>query len=311
MKLQPLVSIGMPIFNGENFMRQAIESVLSQDYQHFELLISDNGSQDATAEICKEFMAKDERIKYHRFDVNQGASKNYNKTFEMASGKYFKWLAHDDMITPQNLTKSVAILDAKPEVVLCGSAKTNLNANREVIDETSYDSLNLQTGSTKERFSAILKHFAHTFTDADLVLTGLMRTDILRQTILIANYTSADFTLLADLVLKGKFVVLDEPLYQRRIHHGISTSVHNSDPKKARNISAKEKIVHKSHAEIAKWYDPKGKVRKIPHLTWFAELRRSIRKNNFDISDRFRLLAMSYRWFVGRVWKSIKDKLFK
>ncbi|MEM9339228.1 MAG: glycosyltransferase family A protein, partial [Bacteroidota bacterium] len=294
MKLQPLVSIGLPVYNGQNYLDQAIRSVLDQSYQNFELIISDNGSTDATPDVCLEFKNQDDRIVYHRFDQNYGASKNYNKTFELAKGKYFKWLAHDDMIAAESLTKSVEILESDQEIVLCGSAKTNLNAHGEVIDQFDYSDLHLTSGNTPSRFKSLLNHFAYTFTNADLVLTGLMRSDILKQTILIANYTSADFTLLADLILKGKFAVVNEALYKRRIHHGISTSVYNSNPKEALKINPKEKIIHKSHAEIAKWYDPKGKVRRIPHLTWLSELKRSIKKNSFKRKDSFSLLMMSY-----------------
>ncbi len=306
---QPLISIGLPVFNGQNYLSQAIESVLNQSYFNFELVISNNGSTDNTSSICETYARKDERIRYHEFDRNYGASINYNKTFELAKGKYFKWLAHDDLLTEQNLTKSVEVLESDGKVVLCGSAKTNLDANGKIIDTFNYEGLHLTQINTLLRFRTLLRHFAHSFTDADLILTGLMRTDILKQTILIANYTSADFTLLADLILKGKFIVLGEALYQRRIHHGISTSVHNKNPNEAKKISPKEKIVHKSHAEIAKWYDPEGKVRHLPHITWLRELIRSVKKNNFKTFERLKLYMMSYMWFVARVLKSVKNKL--
>jgi glycosyltransferase involved in cell wall biosynthesis len=310
-KSQPLVTIGLPVYNGQNYVSQAIESVLNQTYSNFELVISDNGSTDSTYIICKTFAEKDNRILCHKFDKNYGAAKNYNKTFELAKGKYFKWLAHDDMISPENLTKSVDILESEDDVVLCGSAKINLDANGGIIDSFDYSGLHLIENDTISRYELLLRHFAYTFTDADLILTGLMRSDILKQTILIANYTSADFTLLADLILKGKFIVLEEPMYQRRIHHGISTSVHNQNPQEALKIDPSIRIVHKSHVEIAKWYDPKGKARRIPHITWLKELIRSIKKNKFRKHDEIKMRMMSYKWFFTRAFKSLKEKIQK
>ena len=98
-KRSPLVSIGLPVYNGQNFLAEAIESVINQNYPNIELIISDNGSTDNTREICKHYLNKhDDIISYYRYDKNYGASKNYNRTFQLAKGKYFRWLAHDDKL---------------------------------------------------------------------------------------------------------------------------------------------------------------------------------------------------------------------
>jgi glycosyltransferase involved in cell wall biosynthesis len=92
----PKVSIGVPVFNGENYLAQALESILAQDFADFEVIISDNCSTDKTPEICTSFAKRDSRVKYFRNDSNIGASPNYNRTFELSRGEYFKWCAHDD-----------------------------------------------------------------------------------------------------------------------------------------------------------------------------------------------------------------------
>jgi glycosyltransferase involved in cell wall biosynthesis len=96
---KPLVSIGMPVYNGEKYIRQALDSLLAQDYGHFELIISDNASTDGTAEICREYVAKDDRIRYCRNETNLGAVRNFNRVFELSSGKYFMWAATDNMLS--------------------------------------------------------------------------------------------------------------------------------------------------------------------------------------------------------------------
>ena len=107
----PTLSVGLPVYNGENFIAEAIESVLSQTFQGFELVISDNSSTDDTRRICEHYESLDDRIIYHRVEQNKGAAWNFNRVFELSSGKYFKWLAHDDLIQPQFLAQCVQVLE--------------------------------------------------------------------------------------------------------------------------------------------------------------------------------------------------------
>jgi glycosyltransferase involved in cell wall biosynthesis len=83
---KPLVSVGMPVYNGERCIRQALDSVLGQTYENLEVIISDNASTDNTAEICLEYAARDQRIQYHRNPVNLGVIANLPRVFELSSG---------------------------------------------------------------------------------------------------------------------------------------------------------------------------------------------------------------------------------
>src|SRR5512147_185345 len=114
-----LVSIGLPVYNGENFLEAAVRSVLSQSLDDLQLVISDNASTDRTAEICRDYAAADPRVVYLRNETNLGAAPNYNRTFHESTGRYFKWLAHDDQMGPQYLERTVGALEARPEAVLC------------------------------------------------------------------------------------------------------------------------------------------------------------------------------------------------
>ena len=111
---KPKVSIGLPVYNGEDFLAEALDSLLDQTYDDFELIISDNASTDSTADICTSYSAKDSRIRYLRSDVNLGAAVNYNLVFELATGEYFKWAAHDDICAPEFIGACVDILDRYP-----------------------------------------------------------------------------------------------------------------------------------------------------------------------------------------------------
>src|SRR5262245_165844 len=91
------LSVGVPVYNGEAFLRQTLESILSQSFGDFEMIVSDNASTDDTEAIAREFAARDARVRYHRNRTNLGLAKNYNLLFSLASGEYFKWASADDV----------------------------------------------------------------------------------------------------------------------------------------------------------------------------------------------------------------------
>ena len=93
----PAVTIGMPVYNGQRFIRQAIASVLAQTFADFELLISDNASTDGTGQVCAEFAARDSRIRFVRQNQNIGAFLNFRYVTDHAAAPLLVWLAHDDV----------------------------------------------------------------------------------------------------------------------------------------------------------------------------------------------------------------------
>src|SRR4030095_3279504 len=103
----PRLSVGLPVHNGERFIREALDSLLDQDYRDFELIISDNASTDETGRICAEYAIRDSRIRYFRNSQNIGAARNYSRVFELSHGELFKWAAHDDVHLPGSLKRGV------------------------------------------------------------------------------------------------------------------------------------------------------------------------------------------------------------
>mgnify|MGYP000468081330 CR=1 FL=1 len=95
--ISPKVSIGMPVYNGEKYLRESLSSLLTQSFFDFELIISDNASTDNTSDICLEFSAKDHRIKYFRQTENIGAWRNFKYVLDEAQAEYFMWSAADDI----------------------------------------------------------------------------------------------------------------------------------------------------------------------------------------------------------------------
>jgi glycosyltransferase involved in cell wall biosynthesis len=226
------VSIGMPVWNGEAFVAEAIESVLAQTYGDFELLISDNCSTDATAEICQTYMKRDARINYIRQETNIGAAANHNEVFRRSSGRYFKWACHDDVLAPEFIQESVRVLDEDETVVLCSPATVLINEDgSRVCYSPEYHAMmdsygrkwpitpeknpQLMSNDPANRFAALLLN-----TSMCLEIYGLIRRSALEKTRLMPHHVGGDKVVLAELCLMGRFYLLQNSLFYRRCHPG-------------------------------------------------------------------------------------------
>jgi glycosyltransferase involved in cell wall biosynthesis len=208
----PKVSIGLPVYNGEAYVRDAIASILDQTYQDFELIICDNASIDQTEGICRRYAAEDPRIRYYRQARNVGATANFNRTFELARGVYFKWAAHDDVLAPTYLEKCVAALDQAPDAVLCQSLVEIVDDQGARLEEYDHSTFGTDDPSASVRFAARLRPH-----DCQEVF-GVIRSDVLRRTELIGYHIGGDRTLLIDLALLGRFLLVPEVLFLNREH---------------------------------------------------------------------------------------------
>ncbi|MFZ0544108.1 MAG: glycosyltransferase family 2 protein [Candidatus Promineifilaceae bacterium] len=211
-KNNPKVSLGLPVYNGDKFVAQAIESVLNQTFTDFELIISDNCSTDHTQQICERYAAQDSRVKYHRNVENLGAAANFNCCFELSSGEYFKWVAADDLIAPEFVERCVEELDRDPSFVLCFTNVHVIDEEGELVDK--YDiNLNTQAADPGERFRSLTIDWHMCFD-----VFGLIRSDALRQTPVMGNYGHGDGVLLARLGLMGRFQKIHDYLFFSRRH---------------------------------------------------------------------------------------------
>jgi glycosyltransferase involved in cell wall biosynthesis len=209
---RPRVSVGMPVYNGERFLRPAIESVLAQTYTDFELIISDNASTDATSEICRAYAARDPRIRYVRNATNIGAARNFNRVFQLATAEYYKLANADDVCAPTLVERCAAVLDAHPEAVLCYARTTLIDEAGAVIGAYD-DGLDVRSPRVAERFRAALYGIGLVN-----VFQGLIRAGALRKTSLMGSYLASDVLLVETLTLHGQFHELPERLFFRRLH---------------------------------------------------------------------------------------------
>jgi len=100
MNAAPRLSIGLAVYNGENYLAESLDALLGQSYDDFELIISDNASTDGTADICRRYEKQDSRIRYIRQPLNIGLAPNHNFVFRQSRGELFKWASHDDLYAP-------------------------------------------------------------------------------------------------------------------------------------------------------------------------------------------------------------------
>jgi glycosyltransferase involved in cell wall biosynthesis len=232
------VSLGLPVYNGERFVKHAIQSVLDQTFTDFELIISDNASTDSTPGICEEFARKDPRIRYIRQEINVGAKANFNRVFEYSRGDYFKWVAADDVCGPRYLELTVAQLDADPTAVLAHTLSRTINGKGEIVTTQEMDARvifdegfpvrlqpedrqrRLDVPSPHSRFREILISTHWCFE-----IFALIRRQAMLATYPKLDYYGSDKVMLAQLSLLGRFIEVQELQFFRRAHHGNSTNM--------------------------------------------------------------------------------------
>ena len=196
----PLVSIGLPVFNGEKTLADALNSLLNQDYKNIEIIISDNGSTDGTHDICKEYLSKDGRIKYFRSDINHGSIWNFNQVFKLSRGKYFMWAAHDDNRENSYVKSCVEKLEKNSYSVLCQSITA-------MYIEGNTNQLCLATLDSFNRKMSLVERYKETLYNAPATaIYGLYRVEAVRKTRLFEKVIATDISFLQELSMYGNFL---------------------------------------------------------------------------------------------------------
>ena len=214
-----LLSVGMPVYNGELYIRDAIESILSQTHTEFELIISDNASTDKTQSICEEYVSRDPRVNYILNDRNIGAAENYNAVFMLSKGRYFKWASSNDYCAPRFFETCINLLESNPDAVLA-FPRTRLYSNSIEKHFDYSDKVATSSDSPKERMLHIIDNIR-----LNNMLNGLIRSKALRKTRLHLPFFASDSCLMCELALYGKLLEVPEYLFYRRMDEESSTSM--------------------------------------------------------------------------------------
>jgi hypothetical protein len=210
----PVLTIGLPVFNGERYLAEALGSILGQDFRDFQLVVSDNASTDGTAAIVLATAHRDSRVRYVRQPVNRGAAVNFNHVFLSSTTPYFKWACADDVVAGGFLRSAVAELDAHPEAVLCYGETTLISAEGVSLG-AHHQGLDLRMADVTERFRKARDHRGLLN-----VLHGVLRSDALRRTGLMGRFPGSDEALMVELALLGAIHEIPYPMLGRRMHAG-------------------------------------------------------------------------------------------
>ena len=269
----PMVSIGMPLYNAERFAREAIDSILSQTFTDFELIMSDNASTDATATICQAYAVEDPRVCFVRNQRNLGAARNFNAVFALSSGPYFKWAAADDMCYPTFLERCVEVLERHPDAVIA-YPRTQVIDDEGTPLEVGRDTLRLDSADVRDRFTDTLSPLRYT----NYPFYGLIRRGALERTRLMVEYLAADRCLLAELSLSGRFVEIDETLFCRRTPRG-------------NRAGTGQELSYNRGGKPIKYFFP----------TWhiFLEHHRSVIRSPLPLKMKSELVGILWRWAVA------------
>lgn len=268
------VTLSLPVFNGSNYISDAIESILAQTLGDFRLIVTDNASEDDTVEIVSSYARMDERVELIRNPENIGAAANYNLGFSHAAGKYFKWCAHDDRLSPNYLEACVDVLDAEPETAVAFGLTSLITARNEFVAVAAEETPSIDSDDPAVRFEQVIALAKTCFP-----IFGLFRRDLLARSTLHRPYYGSDRALLAEMALLGKFRRLDEAMFYNREHEERSINI---DDKLQRSVwqggqksrtAAAEHIRLTSHLfEIASRH--RGVV--APYRLWAGLIRRSL-----------------------------------
>jgi glycosyltransferase involved in cell wall biosynthesis len=268
----PRVSIGLPVYNGERFVEEALASLLGQTFDDLEVIISDNASTDATGAICRAIAARDERVRYYRNRENIGAAPNFNRVLTYARGPYFKWTAHDDVCCPDFLLRCVEVLDRDPSVVLSYPSALDIDEDGRVMGPCDQDA-DFGGDRAHERFRNVMRT-SHAYT----AIFGVVRVDALRH-IPMRSYPAADTVRLAELALHGRLHRVREELFLHREHadRGYYVASRSSDDMRA-------------------WWDPSARSTLLPWWRRLAGYVGAANRAPISLGERLRCHLETLRW---------------
>lgn len=232
---EPSVTVGLPVYNGETYLAEAIHSILSQTHVDLRLVISDNASTDATEEICRAAAASDERVTFERQSENRGAAWNYNRTFALSRSPFFKWAAADDLLAPTCVERCHETLAGAPASVVMVYPRTVIvDAATNAVGGWN-DGLDVRSRHPHTRFNRVVRNVV-----LGNGIFGLVRAEALARTRGHGNYPSADWVFLSELALLGEIWELPEPLFLRRMHENTS------------------RVANPDLEQLSAWFDPRA-----------------------------------------------------
>jgi glycosyltransferase involved in cell wall biosynthesis len=226
MTTAPLVTVGLPTYNSEQWLASTIDSILEQDLTDLELIVSDNASTDASHALLQKYAARDPRIRLFRQDRNIGAPANYRFVAHQARGRYFKWTASSDLVSANYLAECVRVLEECPQAVV-SYGRTKLFAESPGDGRDYDDAIDLRMSDPVERFDIVLERL-----QLNNAINGVIRRDALLRTSIMPNFYSCDCVVLAELAILGLVLQSPAAIFYRRMNEQTATRLKSDDEKR-------------------------------------------------------------------------------
>ncbi|MGA8212719.1 MAG: glycosyltransferase [Candidatus Sulfotelmatobacter sp.] len=280
----PKVSIGLPIFNAEKYLELSLDSILSQTYTNFELIVSDNASSDASEKICRDYAARDARVRYHRNSRNHGPTFNFRQVVQLSSGKYFLWAAHDDVFAPTYVARCVEVLQQYPDVVLCYSRTIEIDEQGKPLART-VQVLAADSPHPHQRFRELIR-MDHSCES----MFGVIRADALKRTSIHGDFPDSDRCMLAEVALYGKFYQLPDLLFFHREH---SEQVTRQFPSRQERMA---QLNPERHFLVV-----------FPYFRQFREYLLAIHRTPLSWRERILCYFQMVRWLRNNAYRLTRD----
>lgn len=206
-KNNPLVTIGVPVFNEGKYLDNSLDALATQDYDNLEILLSDNGSDDNTETICNKYSSKYDFIKYHRFKENMGIAVNSSYVLKQASGKYFMWASGHDLWASNYISECVKLLEKSPNTLIAFGSSKWISAKGSPLQR--------QFGWLDTRGLDVLSRYVMTFWGNMHPILGVINREVLISDEII-NTPGADMIILCRLSLQGAFAHAANTAWSRR-----------------------------------------------------------------------------------------------
>jgi glycosyltransferase involved in cell wall biosynthesis len=284
--VRPKVSVGVPVYNGERYLAQCLDSILAQSYPSFELIISDNGSTDSTESICRRYAAADSRIRYTRYEKTRGVTWNFREVVHLSSGEYFLWMASDDSISSDYIERCLKVVESDTQVVLCYSQAVIMDENGTPVKHEDQH-LDADSIYPEARFRQLIR-MDHNCG----ALFGLMRADVLKRTPIHGDFADSDRCVLAELALYGRFHHIPEFLFSHREHPQRVTRMFPSRQQRAFKLHEKPPLMV------------------FPHFRQFWEYVFAIWRAPLSWGQRFRCWLQMMRWVRENARRLLHDLRF-
>lgn len=289
----PKVSILLAAYNGENYIGEAIKSVIAQSYKNFELIISDDGSTDTTKNICAEYSHCDNRIKYIRHQINRGGFWNNNFLLTQATGSLITFLSQDDILEFDFVEKTASYIKNHPECVL-------VSGDFKLIDEDGLlirtENLTLLRDTIPWR-RRIVEFFRYRGPQVSLCLYGLFKADILKDLYSKIKFSKkivrgSDFFLLSPTATRGEITSIPFSIRKYRLHEN--------------SASHKEMAQRNKQGEIKRRFLLLASV----YIVRIEQLR-VLLKSGLPVSLKFEILITVLKIYVKEFMTRIKSFLIK